>query len=129
MYRRSMPSNSQPPTNRRGRSRQRERRAEERERRAEERERRAEERERRAEERERRWFVLNAIAGIIVAFGSGWLFWRLPPPPQPQPQLQGRDVRVSGGTRHDVGGGGTPLIARVDLGGLRSKATLTVKLG
>ena len=100
-----MPSNSQPPTNRRGRSRQRERRAEERERRAEE-------RERRAEGRERRWFVLNAIAGIIVTFGSGWLFWRLPPPPQPQPPRQDageprtvNPVELSGGTHHRVDAG------------------------
>ena len=104
---------------------------------------RTEERNRRAGEQNRRLFVL----GVIITLGGGWLFWRLPPP-QPQgrdvrvsvrgggtpiitpPQPQGRDVRVSGGTLHIVRGGGTPIITPpqvADLGGLRRRATLTVK--
>ena len=76
---------------------------------------RTEERNRRAGEQNRRLFV----RGVIITLGGGWLFWRLPPP-----QPQGRDVRVS------VRGGGTPIITPpqvADLGGLRSRATLTVK--
>ncbi len=81
---------------------------------------RTEEQNRRAGEKNRRWFVL----GVIITLGGGWLFWRLPPP-----QPQGRDVRVSGGALHSVRGGGTPITPRqvADPGGLRSRATLTVK--
>ena len=74
--------------------------------------------------------MLNVITSAIITLGGGWLFWRLP-----TPQPQGRDVRVSGGTRHGVRGGGTPRITPpqvVSLSGggrhrLRSRATLTVK--
>ena len=99
----AMPSSSQ----RRGRSRQQLQTH-----RAEALAKQADERDRGADERDRRWFMRNVIAsGIIstiVSTITGWLFWRLP-----TPQPQGRDVMVSGGTRHGVRGSGTPRIHNV----------------
>ena len=92
------PPTRQPPTHRRGRSRQQQQAHQ------------VEELTHQAGEKNRRWFVL----GVIITLGGGWLFWRLLPP-----QPQGRDVRVSGGTLHSVRGGGTPITPPqvADLGG------------
>ena len=122
-YLRGMPSNSQPPTRRRGRSRLQLQTHQ-----VEELTRQVEGLIKRADEQDRRWFMRNVIMPISITFGGGWLFWRLP-----RPQPQGRDVRVSGGTDHGVRGGGTPhitppqvvsLSAVIDGGGSVS-ATLT----
>ena len=95
---------------------------------------RANEEDSRAEERNRRWFMLNvitsAITSAIITLVGGWLFWRLPPP-----QPEGQDVRISGGTRHGIRGGGTlritlPQDVGIRVGGrhqARGGGTPTVK--
>ena len=106
-------SNRQPPTHRRGRSRQQQQ--------AHQVEELTKQNRRAGEQQNRRWFVLNVVVNVIISLGGGWLFWRLPPQPQ------GRDVL------HGVRGGGTPRItppqvvslsAVIDGGGSVS-ATLT----
>ena len=99
-----MPSNSQPPTRRRGRSRLQlqTHQVEELTRQVEGLTRQVEGLKKRADEQDRRWFMRNVIMPISITFGGGWLFWRLPPP---HPQ-QGRDVQFSAGTRHRIRGGG-----------------------